>query len=307
MHEREQADRPQRDGLAAGVRAGDDERRVAVADPDVDRHDPPGQARMPRAEQDDLLAIDGLRPDAVHLGRERSFRGPEVEPGSASSVSRSASPLAATRADSSSRIRSTSSCLGDLRLAPGVAELDRDERLDEERLAAARGVVDDALDARTGLGLDRHDVATVAERDDRLLEGRAQLRPDEGIEAPLGADRTRREPPPGGRRGGATRCRAARRPDRSFGRASSEPPAAPGSRGQSRGAAAGDRRRATSGGGLLRRACRRARGTGRDRAGRPGRRARSRARCRGRPRCRRRDARSAAPGSGPSRRGRDRR
>ena len=43
VHEGEQAERPQRDGLAAGVRPGDDERRVAVAEPDVDR-DRPGRS-----------------------------------------------------------------------------------------------------------------------------------------------------------------------------------------------------------------------------------------------------------------------
>ena len=72
--------------------------------------------------------------------------------------------------------------LGDLRLAPGVAQLDRDERLDEQRLAAARRVVDDALDPRPRLGLDRDHVAAVAQRDDRLLERAPELRADERVE-----------------------------------------------------------------------------------------------------------------------------
>ena len=38
VHEGEQPERPQRDGLAAGVGPGDHERRVAVAEPEVDRH-----------------------------------------------------------------------------------------------------------------------------------------------------------------------------------------------------------------------------------------------------------------------------
>ena len=44
VHEAEQAERPQRDRLAAGVRTRDDERGVAVAEPDVgrDRPGPPG-------------------------------------------------------------------------------------------------------------------------------------------------------------------------------------------------------------------------------------------------------------------------
>ena len=37
VHEAQQPQRPQRDGLAAGVRAGHDERAVALAEADVDR------------------------------------------------------------------------------------------------------------------------------------------------------------------------------------------------------------------------------------------------------------------------------
>ena len=44
--------------------------------------------------------------------------------------------------------------------------------------------MDDPLDPRAGLGLDRHDIAAVAERDDRVLEGAAKLRADEGLEPP---------------------------------------------------------------------------------------------------------------------------
>ena len=68
--------------------------------------------------------------------------------------------------------------------AKGVAELDDDEGLDEEGLAARRGVVDDPPDPGAGLGADRDDVAAVPEGDDRLLEGRTELRGDELVEAP---------------------------------------------------------------------------------------------------------------------------
>ena len=74
--------------------------------------------------------------------------------------------------------------LRQLGFAPCVPELDGDERLDEQRLAAARRVVDDALDPGARLGLDRHDVAAVAERHDRFLEGVPELGADEGIQAP---------------------------------------------------------------------------------------------------------------------------
>ena len=45
VHQAQQPERAQGHGLAAGVRAGHDQRRVAVADPDVDRDDRAGQAR----------------------------------------------------------------------------------------------------------------------------------------------------------------------------------------------------------------------------------------------------------------------
>src|SRR5205085_1453588 len=57
-----------------------------------------------------------------------------------------------------------------LRLAPRVAQVDDDQRLDEQRLAAARLVVDDALDAAAGVGPDWDDITAVAQRDERLLK-----------------------------------------------------------------------------------------------------------------------------------------
>ena len=43
VHQAEQAERPQGDRLATGVRAGDHERGIAVAQSDVDRDHPSGQ------------------------------------------------------------------------------------------------------------------------------------------------------------------------------------------------------------------------------------------------------------------------
>ena len=181
VHQRQQPQRAQGDGLAAGVRTGDHQRRVAVAETEVDRHDPAAQPRMAGAEEHDVGPIGRLRPDAVHLAPRRALAAQRSNRASAASVSRSATALAATSADSSSRIRSLLA-LGGLRLAPGVAQLDRDERLDEQGLAAARGVVDDALDPAPRIGLDRDDVAAVAQGDQRLLEGARALCLDEGLE-----------------------------------------------------------------------------------------------------------------------------
>ena len=79
VHQAEQPERAQRDGLAAGVRAGHDEGRVAVADADVDRHDATGQARVARRQQHDLGPIRRLGAGRVHLGGERRLGRPQVE------------------------------------------------------------------------------------------------------------------------------------------------------------------------------------------------------------------------------------
>ena len=195
----------------------------------------------------------------------------------------------------------------DLGLAPGVAELDGDERLDEQRRAAARRVVDDALDLRPGLGLDRDDVAAVAEGDDRVLERAAELRADERVEPaaePVVGDPDGRPQPAEPGRGGVEQL-AGRIEAPGEGRADRRQRR--GARGRARGGAAGGRRRATSGGGRSRRGCRRSRGTGPDRAGRRGPPARRPARCRAPRRSRRRAAPRAGSGSGRSRRGRVRR
>ena len=200
--------------------------------------------RAPRRTTSGRSAVSARMPSisaaSCALAAQKSNRA------SASSVSRSGSALAATSADSSSRIRSISSLLGGLRLAPGVAELDGDERLDEQRLAAARRVVDDALDPAPRLGLDRDDVAAVAERDDRLLERAAELRPDERVEPPA-------EPVVGDADGRPQAAEPRRRRVEQLagrieaaGERASAAPAAGGARGRARGGAAGARRRATS-------------------------------------------------------------
>ena len=106
---------------------------------------------------------------------------------SASSVSRRNGALVPTTAESSSRIRSISAFSATCASRQALPSSTDDERLDEQRLAAARGVVDDALDPGAGVGPDWDHVAPVAERDDRLLERRAELGADEGVEAPAEA------------------------------------------------------------------------------------------------------------------------
>ena len=157
VHQGEQPEGAQRDRLAAGVGARDDERRVAVAEPEVDRHDAPGEPRVARREQDDLLV---RRPRAgriaVQLRGQLRLGRPEVELGER--LERLARASSRWRPTSARQLVEDPALLlvdRGLRLAPGVAQLHDDERLDEQRLAAARRVVDDALDADAGLGPDR--------------------------------------------------------------------------------------------------------------------------------------------------------
>jgi hypothetical protein len=182
VHQAQQPERPQGDRLAAGVRAGHDQGRVAVADPDVDRDDAAREARVARRQQHDLGPIGGVGPCAIHVAGEGGLGGPQVEP--RQRIQRLAQGRCVRRDQGGQFVEDPGDLLGfgDLGLPPGIAQLHGDEWLDEQRLAAARGVVDDALDPRPGLGLDRHHVPTVAQRDDGLLERVAQFGPDERVQ-----------------------------------------------------------------------------------------------------------------------------
>ena len=277
----------------------------SLAESDVDRDDAAGQAGVARRQEDDLGTVRRSRPGPRPCRRPGGPSPPRSRTGRARRASRAApAALAPTRADSSSRIRSISSCLGDLRLAPGVAELDGDERLDEQRLAAAGRVVDDALDPAPRLGLDRDDVAPVAKRDDRLLEGRCRAprrRARRAAPEPVVGDPDRRPEPAEPRRRGveqlADRVEAARERRAQRGQrvelaaelAEQRPPLVGERRRE-------PRRRVERLGDLEE--------LGRHRAGRRGRRARPPGRCRGRRRSRPSAAPRGARAPGRSRRGR---
>jgi hypothetical protein len=182
VHEAEQSERAQRDGLAAGVRTGHDERGIPVAEAHVDRDDATAEARMTGRQEDDLGPLGDLGAAAVHVGRERGLGGPQVEP--RERAERLAQRVRVGRHERRQLVEDAGHllALGDLRLSPGVPELDGHERLDEQGLTAPRGVVDDALDPGPCLGLDRDHVAAVAQRDDRLLERTAEFGTDQRVE-----------------------------------------------------------------------------------------------------------------------------
>ena len=79
--QREQTEGPQRDRLAARVRAGHQERLEVRAELHVDGNDPPGQPGMAGSLEDDLGAGPDLGTGCVHLLGEARLRAPQVETG----------------------------------------------------------------------------------------------------------------------------------------------------------------------------------------------------------------------------------
>ena len=107
MEQRGQAERLQRDRLAAGVRPADDE-RAEVAEIEVDRDGGRRvEQRVPRAEEPHL--VRDLDRRAAPAARDRAARdGQSIAPVASTSAA-SAAALSATAAESSRRMRSTSS------------------------------------------------------------------------------------------------------------------------------------------------------------------------------------------------------
>ena len=153
VQERGEAERLQRDRLAAGVRAADDE-RAQGAEVEVDRDGGLRvEQRMPRLEQAHLVG-DLDRRAAPRARERRRARAARSIAAVASTSATSASARRRRGSDSSRRMRSTSSRSALDGLGLRVVQLDELERLDEDRLAGGRDVVDDALDASPCARLD---------------------------------------------------------------------------------------------------------------------------------------------------------
>ena len=82
VHERQEAERLQRHGLPAGIRAGDDEGAVAeaVTEAQVDRHRRVAEQRVARREELGGV-LDDVRAHAVHRGGEPRPGHPQVGAG----------------------------------------------------------------------------------------------------------------------------------------------------------------------------------------------------------------------------------
>ena len=170
VHERQQAQRAERDGLAARVRAGDQERPEVGAQLHVNGHHAARQARMAGTQQDDLRANGHRRAGRVHLLGKARLGAPQVKPRQRTEQLAERPGLAPDQRRQlvEDPLDLLLGC--HLRLAPHVAQLDGHEWLHEERLPAPGGVMDNPLDAAPGISAHRQDVAAIAERDDRILE-----------------------------------------------------------------------------------------------------------------------------------------
>ncbi len=173
MENRGQADRLQRHGLAARVRAADDE-RPQVAEVEVDWNDRLARKqRMTDAEQPDLVGhLDGA---AAPAPRKRSACECEIDRGG-----RVDEHLERVRPGPDERRELGQDALDLLALgARGLGELvvqlDDRERLDEQRLPGARRVVDDPADLVPRAQLDRQHGPAATVGHERLLKVLAKL------------------------------------------------------------------------------------------------------------------------------------
>ena len=171
VHGREQADRLERNGLAAGVRAGDDERVEAAAELDVDRH---GlglvEQRMARAAEDQSLAL-GVGLAAVELVGELGLGKDQIQPDQYLVVGVDVvAVLGAVGGELCEDALDLKLFLG-RELAQLVVGLDGRHRLDKERHARGGDVVHESRHGALVVCLDRDDIAVRAHGNDRLLQG----------------------------------------------------------------------------------------------------------------------------------------
>ncbi len=161
-------ERLQGHGLAAGVRPADHERaQRAELEVDRDRRGPVEQ-RVARPEQHDFVALSHER--APPAAREAAAGDGEVERCGGVDERHERLGLCGDERREVAQDPGDLVALGDLGLAQAVRVVDRRQRLDEQRLARAGGVVNDAGHAPPGRGLQRQDGAAAALGDEVVLE-----------------------------------------------------------------------------------------------------------------------------------------
>ena len=184
MQQRREAERLQRDGLAAGVRPRDDE-RPEVVELEVDRHrDRRIEQRVPCAAKVDAVTDRHL--GAPPRPREGPARDGEVD--LPDGLDERDEPVGAGAHGGRELAQDPRDlvALCALRLTEPVRVLDDGERLDEERLARAGAVVDDAGHAPAGGRSEREHGPARARGDEVVLQVLAQLGVTREALEPLG-------------------------------------------------------------------------------------------------------------------------
>ena len=170
-HQCQKADGLERDGLAAGVWAGDDERVKIRSEPQRDGNDLLAvDERMARPHELQTGVRADLRLHAVHLVRQARACKDAVE---------LHEHLIAVADALAERGRLGRQCgqnafdlllLADQQLTQGVVRIDGGHRLDEERAARRGHIVDQTGNFTLVFALDRHNIAVAAQRDDRVTQ-----------------------------------------------------------------------------------------------------------------------------------------
>ena len=170
-HQCQKADGLERDGLAAGVWAGDDERVEIRAEPQRDGNDLLAvDERMAGPDQLQTGVRANFRLHAVHLVRQARAGEDAVE---------LHEHLVAVADALAERGRLGRQCgqnafdllfLADQQLTQGVVRIDGGHRLDEERAARRGHIVDQTGNFTLVFALDRHNIAVAAQRDDRVTQ-----------------------------------------------------------------------------------------------------------------------------------------
>ncbi len=197
----ERGDEPdglEEDALAAGVRPGDDETALALGEHEVEGHDAvagldeQGVAALPDHEPGPAARVDLRSRRSPRDGRARARQERvEVREGRQGALE-----IVAAGRDGRRQLPEDPPDLPGLlalEVPEAVHELDRGRRLDEERRAGLRLVVDDAAHLPLPLPPERDDVASLPDRDRRVGddvalgkggEVRLQLAHDLGVSAP---------------------------------------------------------------------------------------------------------------------------
>ena len=163
-HQRQQPDRFQRDGFAAGVRSRDDQKIERVAETDINRnHFVFVDQRMTRTSKDDPPLRVKNRRGRVHIHRELRPRENKIEFDQIIHI-----PLDLFAVDRGflRELRENFldlACLFDLQRADVIVQTHDRHRLDENRRAGRGLIMDHAGDLRAVLGLDRKAVSPVAD------------------------------------------------------------------------------------------------------------------------------------------------